>query len=1026
MSTDTNSRIDRIPLRELSISRSLKRDLQKAGARTLADAFALDDRAIVAHLSDQSERELMGYERMFDRDPEKLREELLKGKPQRVDEPRVDSVAANESGAPTFRVARGASPANTTRKRFTLKILDASYGDSASRGVGSVGGSRGYTPSMPTDHAGKKLLGFEAKAKDSLDALADRGSDYLAFEAFEDFAAELDELSDCFKALIHRYQRQLRTAYLIIEAHVPNAFIVFCADQVRISFDGENLWGNLFGKLGITKQTLQQEFKRLMITCLEKRGMPTYGSDERDFYYFYTAMLHGGLSQDLWRDLWNKVLLPIARKAAHEPFAFGYQVDGRKVLAEIRGGRYVPNATTLNILSKASETTLVPILDAALNVAQRVSVPSSQVGVTMLTSSGLPETALDALSEVQGRKKQTSHGSRFSQSDGQTSSGRRTGDLLYLPESQLLLDLGIGQARIRWKKCILPDEYQGDRVDFYVNGELLRSTEVARDVRGCIIEEGSVSLPPMAGYEVEIKLMHRGLGDAWTEEASLEQAFTRTKPGCLEFLQMPDGTFRLRKRGDRITRKRTIAYVIKGGRKVVPGPGMEPVETRFTSAEWGDRTICLYEVAPGASGSIIEEATGRELATWQEDITVTIEKSGCIGFASNGVDVYGVTEGLRGENDSLPVVKVEAADGISVLDDLDVLLMCDGQRYSVRRRITQGTGESSATITLPLREVAFFPLFAPRCTLVIRRKSLGVSVFTYAFAVVPLRNIAVVQAVPGSTLATYMMTAAERVWIGEDNDCPYLVGKDHCYLLHASLSDEWAPIFIDSEDQSAHVEMSMQLAGVSVEVGKELKAISLERPVNYADAYELGIGKGEIVITARGACERRRALLMLGDRPVFYRDMSRPGIHYANIFSPPELLLNVPEGRFELGLTLTIFFGDTMSEGHGWVDLPLLRCREGLGFLRPQVLNTPNGHMLYLGTPATCDLGAEVFWPSRSVHDEKVIFRCEFPKGVDRAELPKGLVRHLDAHRRLWIRYYPLTLFGEPEYDYSLTMPFER
>lgn len=69
--------IELMPLGDLSISRTLKRDLRKAGARTLAEAFALDDRSIIMNLSDQSERELMGYERMLERDPERLRKVLL-------------------------------------------------------------------------------------------------------------------------------------------------------------------------------------------------------------------------------------------------------------------------------------------------------------------------------------------------------------------------------------------------------------------------------------------------------------------------------------------------------------------------------------------------------------------------------------------------------------------------------------------------------------------------------------------------------------------------------------------------------------------------------------------------------------------------------------------------------------------------------------------------------------------------------------------------------------------------------------
>ena len=84
MDAENNGRIDQIPLRELSISRSLRRDLQKAGARTLAEAFALDNRAIFANLSVQSDRELEGYQRTFKKDPERLRRELLQPKTEQI------------------------------------------------------------------------------------------------------------------------------------------------------------------------------------------------------------------------------------------------------------------------------------------------------------------------------------------------------------------------------------------------------------------------------------------------------------------------------------------------------------------------------------------------------------------------------------------------------------------------------------------------------------------------------------------------------------------------------------------------------------------------------------------------------------------------------------------------------------------------------------------------------------------------------------------------------------------------------
>ena len=43
--------------------------------------------------------------------------------------------------------------------------------------------------------------------------------------------------------------------------------------------------------------------------------MPLYGRDEEVNYYFYTALLHGGLSEDSWSNLWEK-LLPLAKEVS--------------------------------------------------------------------------------------------------------------------------------------------------------------------------------------------------------------------------------------------------------------------------------------------------------------------------------------------------------------------------------------------------------------------------------------------------------------------------------------------------------------------------------------------------------------------------------------------------------------------------------------------------------------------------------------------------------------------------------------
>ena len=288
-----------VPIENLNVGdAAFRRKLKRVGYATLPEAFDASDRDVDQRLGRDFRTidVLEALKRAYNANPSAFVAKAMDR--QSAVRSDVDEVIVRHT--PTR------PPVRTESRRMTS---GGSY-FRTSPSTRSVSGQPGvYVPSMPNDKTGKSLLEFETRAKRSLDALADRGTDYLAFEAFEDFAAELDELASCFKALLRRYQRQARTVYEMILAHVPNAFILFCADQVRVSFDGENLWGNLFASLGIAKQTSQQEFKRLMIACLEKRGMPTYGSDERDFYYFYTAMLHGGLSQDLWRDLWDKFFL---------------------------------------------------------------------------------------------------------------------------------------------------------------------------------------------------------------------------------------------------------------------------------------------------------------------------------------------------------------------------------------------------------------------------------------------------------------------------------------------------------------------------------------------------------------------------------------------------------------------------------------------------------------------------------------------------------------------------------------------
>ena len=90
----------------------------------------------------------------------------------------------------------------------------------------------------------------------------------------------------------------------------------------------------------------------------------------------------------------------------------------------------------------------------------------------------------------------------------------------------------------------------------------------------------------------------------YVEASSLNQTFTRNKPGCFEFIKDAKGLYRLRGRNERITRKRRIAYIVKDGYRIEPGQGMSAVSEYETSGGWDGTQIFIYDVEPGSAGSV--------------------------------------------------------------------------------------------------------------------------------------------------------------------------------------------------------------------------------------------------------------------------------------------------------------------------------------------------------------------------------------------------------------------------------------
>lgn len=991
----------RAPISDLNIGDTkFRRTLKNAGYATLVEAFdeklaVLDSRVgfDAADLVDSLKTE-------YEKDPAAFARKAIHKEPRA-------SVEINDA---IERLAPSRKPEKPTRQGNTAPFRQVDRESRAKTGI----------PSMPDEPYGTALLLFEPRIRSAFDSLADRRSTYLAFEAFEDFATELDELNEAFISLFNRFKANQGVALSIAKERVPNAFILFCADQARSLYDGKGFWDSFFTVVGITHQNRQVEFKRALIECLQKRGMPVYGSDEKDFYYLYTALLHGGLSRDSWENLWQQSLLPMARKAIRDPFGFGEELNAQVALKYMRDTaiNYSPGQFVLSVLNKAPDSTLLPLIDAALGVALKVENKElSNTGVMMLTSSGLPDTALDALAAAKG--KQTAHTA--------TNAGSRTGStkaedaLVYLPKGSLLLDLNRGTAVIRWKAQTFPEFLAGHFIDFYVNGDLVRSEEISLGVGKAVLEGGDTPVGYLARYEVTIKLCHHEDGVV-IEDGSLEQSLERTKPGCLEFIQMPNGEFRLRERGDRITRERRIAFVTNAAFSILAGPGMRPVERYSFGSDASDGVITVFEVSPGASGSIIRTSTKDTVATWHEGINVAINRPNVIGRTAEGLDVYPVMQTDLNYNVALPTVTIEASDG-SVLDsDLDIV--CSTETKTIVLSVGSIIrSEDGSTVTLyPGREV-FFPWHSSRCDMTVIRRSTHETVLRYAFAVVPIRDFVIKQISAESMIATYAFSAMIPLEVTQDG-IPERIDSNRTYYISAPLAQESVELSIASGSCEQATTFSLNLAGLSIEMNSELLEASRRGPISLGEALELGTQAGTITVTSTNSRRTRCVLITMGAKPLLFRRMNRPGSSQANLFLDKTLLLPEHDERpGRLSLVLTVFFGRIAFGARGYADIDLMTCYEGFGFDKTEIkFNSEKGHYFSIGVPAPCDLGAEVCWAER----ERVTERFRMQKGESTVLMPKKLVQKVDEHRDLIIRYFPLTLFGEPEREYTVKMPFKR
>lgn len=988
-----------------------RRVIKNAGFDTLWELFALSEKEIDDCFEPDVADAIIDLRDQYRTNPEKSVSSVLQ-KEER-DKEVVNAILAE---AKASRAASPKSNAPTTPRSFF------------------PGDCPTTLPSTPFAHA---LRDFEKRAKDVFDDLDDRFDDVMVYQAFEEFPTDLDELSDAFLQLFDYYSDQPRSALDLIDWHLRNAFAIFVADRARNVYSDANLWGNFFAGLPSSYGNVQSLFKHIFVDQIKQRRMPLYARDEEVNCYYYTALLHGGLSTDSWFNLWKECILPLAKEIADGHYGFGGEMDGRSILKELKNpeSRFAPKKAVLNILEKAPDSTIAPLFEASMRVAAQVeSSKTARSSYTMLSNFGLPEAAMDALRESQEKTFAATRPRSSSSPREKRQSGQR---LIYLPMASLQLDLAEGIVSMHWPRQQFPLHFDGARIDYYVDGEMKQSSKFSVSVGKCILEAASIAVKPQARYDVQLKLMQKSeqTGE-YVEVSSLNQTFTRSKPGCFEFIKDAKGLYRLRGRNERIAKKRRIAYIVKEGYRVEPGQGMTAVSEYEASGGWNETQIFVYDVDPGAAGAIVNNLTGEEVAVWQERYVAKIDKRRVIGETVDGVDLYGYARCGLGTNGGLPSISIESFDGLAALDDLDIICISDGQRVSVPRHPMWSDcyGDSAAArIVLAPQKSSQFDLHIEECLIEARQKSAeGRVVFRYRFAVVPIQDFrpTSISFDFGIAVAEYGFQARLALDVTGTQRETEAVGAWGKYTAKTLLKDEFLHLRIRSSESGKETDAKLALAAIDVEIPDALARVSKEHPVCLADVLELGPSAANFGIVSYGWRYNRAVIAWLGSEPLFFKELKQPGVHKFNLFEHAASFRQVDESKPDSRpLKLSLIYGDdVVTTGYprrAWTEAVFFDCVQGVGISGWKLLATADGnHVLrFKGCPA-CDVCFEF---KRKMGKRLIpIEEASADAGATELVLPSSVVKLLDAQKMVIMEMSPSDWLGKPQREYATKFTLKR
>lgn len=862
-----------------------------------------------------------------------------------------------------------------------------------------------------------ELRSLETRARQAIDTLLEFEPEGLLFECFPEFDDEDDRLRKAFSQLMNYYAFDMRYALVWIHNRCRNAYLVYIALLARDCYDGDSLWKNLFEMMGIALGDVRTKAKQMFISYLHQRGMVVYERNQTHTYLERTALLHGGLSKTMWEDLWCRSILPLAYEGA-----LSADASGRRVIeALLNESKFSPrNDVVSAILRRAPGKTADHLFSEVWKVALQVARGVVGGEVRLVDSRGLPEAAVLALEAVLDRGRNT----------------RQTADtkVLFLGKISLMLDPAKGVVRFSWNEARLPKSVLGSRVEYLIDGVIVRTLETLPVAGGCVIPAGEMSAVPQSRYDVERRIMSVDSHGFLREIAVLSQSFQNTKPGCFEFVRDARGVYQFRNPDHIITGTKRIAYLVKSNMVVKGVRGMREIGALPGSGDWENMTIFEFEVDPGASGVILDAETGEALSAWNESYRVRVDKAQSIG-AAEGVDLYGHVLGTGETDVALPSVRIDTPNAMAA-SDVEVRFIRDGRPSKLAAKWQFNDLDGSATLYLSLPTSDGGRGIARRCVLEARQSSTHDVLLRYRFAIVPIQGFRLedykIDSDTGELIGIYQYEATEPLTIRyrDDNDCVESLETGVPSNLQAPLREDFA--FVSMTDATGcAIDAELFLAGVAVTASPSLLAAGRgSSVVSLPVMRRLGYSSGDISITTRQPRRGRHVSLRLGQKRLVDRMLDKTGETRVNIFTDEKDYVPSSGKVWEsMPLSISISYGYRMRGGllePATAHYEYIECEKGIGVRRCDIRVISGAYRLRLEGGEGVKVPPCPLLVTYLNRTGKVIAKDVAEMGQDNIPLPLEVIRDYEARHPITVRLEMRGLFGQADSSGAIEFNLRR